>query len=537
MKIKLLVFLIFIFGFLTRIYGLNWDQGTHLHPDERFLTMVATDIKLPNGLPQYFDTSTSPLNPYNYKNYQFFVYGTFPIFLTKTASVLLNLDNYDRINLVGRVLSALVDSLCILLIYKILEFNKQKKIGLLASFLYATAVLPLQQSHFFAVDTYLNFFLLLTFFHLQKKKHFSAGSFFGLALACKISALYFSPVILIFIIKNKSNFFKSSFLFGLSTLVLFRVFQPYVFLGLFKINPLFIENLKTLRGFSSPEGWFPPSVQWISKTPILFPLQNIILWGAGLGLTLLIFTALKAKKDFLFFASSFWVILLIILQGKEFAHTLRYFLPIYPFLAILASVGFFTLKSRLKYLFVALHLLWGIFFLTIYSVPHSRVQASSWIYRNLPLTTMLSFEYWDDPLPLNIEGRLNTYQSAQLAPYDLPDKPNKLARANEADFIVMSSNRLWGSIPKVPQKYPYTTLWYQDLFSHPIYKKFVSYPGVRLPLGKCYYIGPTDYPANNTWFDIDASCNFPGIYLRDDLAEEAFTVYDHPQVILIKNSH
>ena len=67
----------------VRLYGLNWDQSQHLHPDERFLTMVATDIRLPSSLWQYFDNAKSPLNPYNYPQYQFFVYGTFPLFLTK----------------------------------------------------------------------------------------------------------------------------------------------------------------------------------------------------------------------------------------------------------------------------------------------------------------------------------------------------------------------------------------------------------------------------------------------------------------------
>ena len=36
------LFLVLILAFVLRIYGLNWDQGNHLHPDERFLTMVAS---------------------------------------------------------------------------------------------------------------------------------------------------------------------------------------------------------------------------------------------------------------------------------------------------------------------------------------------------------------------------------------------------------------------------------------------------------------------------------------------------------------
>jgi hypothetical protein len=37
---------------------------------------------------------------------------------------------------------------------------------------------------------------------------------------------------------------------------------------------------------------------------------------------------------------------------------------------------------------------------------------------------------------------------------------------------------------------------------------------------------------DNKFFDIDKNCSYPGIYFRDDLAQESFTVYDHPQVII-----
>ena len=115
LKAKIIIFLIFILAFCLRVYGLDWDQGQHLHPDERFLTMVATDIKLPRNIFQYFNTAASPLNPYNNPNYQFFVYGTFPLFLTKLLASIFNFDSYASIHFVGRVLSALFDSLNILL--------------------------------------------------------------------------------------------------------------------------------------------------------------------------------------------------------------------------------------------------------------------------------------------------------------------------------------------------------------------------------------------------------------------------------------
>ena len=99
-----IIFFIFILAFCLRIIGLNWDQDNHLHPDERFLTMLTADISLPSTINQYFDTKTSPLNPYNNPQYKFFVYGTFPVFLTKYVAVIFNGDNYNSITIIGRIL-------------------------------------------------------------------------------------------------------------------------------------------------------------------------------------------------------------------------------------------------------------------------------------------------------------------------------------------------------------------------------------------------------------------------------------------------
>lgn len=545
-KHSLILLIIFFVALSLRLYGVNWDQGNHLHPDERFLTMVETTIQLPISLSEYLSTSKSLLNPYNYKDYQFFVYGTFPLFLVRYVGELFHLTGYDQINLVGRALSALFDSFNIITLFFLskLIFKKSSVQCLASSVLYAFCVLPLQLSHFFTVDTFLNFFILLTFTLLAYKKLPFAGLSFGLALACKISAIYFVPIVGLFVLYY---FYKPKniFYFLLFSFLTFRFFQPYSFTGFFKLNPQFIANIKTLESFSDPNGWFPPAIQWMSKTKIIFPLQNIILWGTGLPLTVLfIFSLFKSKKSILVVLSFFWTVILIVIQGMQFSHTMRYFLPVYPFICLVASQTFFN--KKLLFLFF-LHAIFGISFLSIYSHPHSRVEASNWIYQNIPSGSKITFEYWDDPLPLNLPQLSSSiYNEIQLPPYD-PDSPQKMEilnnNVNRADYIIMSSNRLWGSIPKVPQKYPDTSKFYQTLFDESgNFKKVLelnSYPGFSLPfLNACYYFGPTDFPyliKKNSWISIDNSCKYPGIYLRDDIAEEAFTVYDHPKVLIYKN--
>ncbi|PIU73254.1 hypothetical protein COS78_03260 [Candidatus Shapirobacteria bacterium CG06_land_8_20_14_3_00_40_12] len=522
-KTKIILLLIVLLAFSLRIYGLNWDGGNHLHPDERFLTMVASDIKLPSSISQYFSTATSPLNPGNYPPYQFFVYGTFPLFLTKLLAVIFGLNDYSHLHLVGRILSALFDTGNIIILYLLTK-------KFLAPFLYTATVLPLQLSHFFAVDTFLTFFIFLTFYLLSQKKYLFGGFTFGLAMSCKISALYFLPIVFLFFLFHKK--LPGPWYFILCSFITFRLFQPYAFTSLFTPNPVFIKSLEDLKNLTVPSIYFPPSVQWMSKIKVIFPLQNIIFWGVGIPLFLSPFF-LKIKKlklSYVEILSLIWIIFLLLYQGTQPVYTMRYFLPLYPFLILILS------RFSPPKILIVFHFLFCFTFLGIYSHPHSRVQASTWINQNLPAASVLSTEYWDDILPLDNNQRFDI-QTLAIASPDTPEKWEKINdQLKEIDYLILSSNRAWASITKVSKLFPETSSFYQGLFSEKPLKEFNSYPGFSLPfLRSCYYFGPTNKPLEKGWFAQDPNCLYPGIYLRDDTAEEAFTVYDHPKVLIFKN--
>ncbi len=523
MKKQIGLFLIFLLAFGLRIYGLNWDQGFHLHPDERFLTMVGTGIRWPKNIGEYLDTKTSPLNPYN-NGYDFFVYGSFPLFLTKAIAERLGLGHYSDFNLVGRAVSAIFDSGVVILLYQISG-------QIWPSLIYSLMVLPIQLSHFFAVDTFLNFFLVLGFYLALKKKVVLAAISLGLALASKISALLFFPLVIVIIGSNNKREFKRFFLESISLLLVsffsFRLFSPYNFKGFIGFNPQFISNLKTLKSFDNPETWFPPAVQWIKTKPIIFPAINLFFWGLGpiLGVVVLfslvsfVRELVRERKPNYLVLSLIWVAFLFIFQGVQFVKTMRYFLPIYPHLALLA--GSF-LSSRLKNgwqkLAVALLLvIYPLMFINIYSHPHTRVQASEWIFKNVSPGKILSCEHWDDCLPLPLSGYQSIrYQTEMLSLYD-PDTKEKWLKISQQlekiDYLILSSNRLWGSIPEVSERYPIAARYYQLLFSDRLgfekVAEFTSYPKLQI--------------LNFKW------------QIVDDWAEEAFTVYDHPKVMIFKN--
>ena len=60
----LAVCVILIIAAVFRWTALDWDQYRHFHPDERFISWVATTIEIPNEFSGAFDPHLSSFNPY-----------------------------------------------------------------------------------------------------------------------------------------------------------------------------------------------------------------------------------------------------------------------------------------------------------------------------------------------------------------------------------------------------------------------------------------------------------------------------------------
>ena len=569
-KQKIALLIIVLIATLLRFTGVNWDQNTHLHPDERFLTMVGTGLKITSNLNKYLDPKTSTLNPVNVlddqgnKKYSFFVYGSLPITINKIFAVATGNDTYHGFTLSGRMLSALFDLLTVLLLFKIIEvFEKNKvvnkNIKYWAAFFYAVSVLPIQLSHFFAVDTFLTFFLFMSLYLIIRFYYYKnyylvilSGAFLGFAFASKITALFFMPLIALFIpftylhdipisdksfsillAKNKKYIFLSFvsiLIFIFTTYLSLRLSNPYMFEDASFLNPqiskLLMQNWKTLKSWEAKDVWFPPAVQWLNRTPILFSLWNMAVFGIGLPYFFLViigsFIIIIKKRNFILVTILLWSGVFFMYQSTQSVKAIRYFIFMYPFLALLAAIGWNYIidKQRpyIKLFCLLIILIWPISFLSIYIKPHSRIQASDWIYNTLPPGSTIAWEVWDDPLPLILphhQGKF--YNLLELHVFD-PDTPEKWDKLNsilsQSDYYILSSNRAWGSMPRVPSLYPTTTQFYKDLFSGDRgfikIAEFTSYPTLQ-------YLGiPLKIP--------------------DDSAEESFTVYDHPKVMIFKNT-
>ena len=155
---------------VLRFTGLDWDQGQHLHPDERFLTMVSTALQWPERdfLATYFNEATSTLNPRNV-GHTFFVYGDLPVILIKRIAVTLGQTGYDQVYLVGRAIDALVDLGTLLVVFLLgRRLYRDDRVALLGAAFYALSALAIQQAHFFVVDNASVFFVTLALLFLAR---------------------------------------------------------------------------------------------------------------------------------------------------------------------------------------------------------------------------------------------------------------------------------------------------------------------------------------------------------------------------------
>ncbi|MEK7073712.1 MAG: phospholipid carrier-dependent glycosyltransferase [Patescibacteria group bacterium] len=574
-KHYLLLLLIVLFAGGLRFTGLNWDAKSHLHPDERFLTMVASSITLPSTIMTYFDTTASPANPHN-RGFSFYVYGTYPLHGTKLVARLLHRDTYDEIVLIGRALSGVADLITVILVFCIgAHLTKRNEAGLLAALCYALAVVPIQLSHFFTVDPYVTLFITIALWHILRGRiGFFTGVAIGLAISAKISAILILPVLFLClislwpwrgntpaIVKKRKLVLIGGFLSLVGLLLTVRVSYPYLFSGL-HLNPLLLANWKQLASFDGPTTSFPPGLQWVNVSP-LQPALDLIVFGLGLPLSTLACMSIirlalafwkKPRWNPMFFLV-LWVFFIFGYQSLQFAKPMRYFWAAYPSLAVFAGITLYQLlrfishKIRARYVgqlvnvFMCASLfLWPLSFVSMYSRPHTRVAASTWIFTHVPPQSTIAWEHWDDPLPFAIAPYTpSSYTQIQLPSFD-PDDAEKIQKIQNvltrADYLILSSNRAYGSLKRAGARFPLTNRLYQRLFSgalgFDLVAQFTSRPMVPVPgVSLCIRIPGFSYGSAATSLE---TCNTRGIHIVDDYADETFTVYDHPKVLIFRNT-
>jgi hypothetical protein len=392
------------FGVYFRFQWRDWSEGTNLHPDEYGLTNTVSQLYLPDSANEYFNTRISPISPYNKYDVagqpigngpdNRMRWGQWPIIIIRYVGQLVEKTGYDEIRLVGRRLSAVADTLTLIVLFLIGKRLFDWKIGLLASTLGSLTVLQIQQSHFMTVDTFALFFTTSAIYfciHIARTPMLIRqdnvakpnlvinsdiwiwlvlfGISFGMAVASKINLAVLAgmlPVaVFVSLIDIKLHYREDlSKLIQFAGIILaigaivsvitFRLTQPMSFRAVtgdttvftLHFNQDWMDSMEVSRMESAGLGGGPPAEQWTHRIAILFPWKNMVFWGMGAALGITAWVGVIAAV-WLFLRNKLswrthlvplsWTVFFFLFMGTRWVKSMRYFLPIYPLLCLYAA--------------------------------------------------------------------------------------------------------------------------------------------------------------------------------------------------------
>ena len=603
-----------------RLYGLGWDAGFDWtpHPDERAILSKTVQLSFPlDDLGSLFDAERSTWNP------RWFPYGSMPLYalsvVRSVGSILTGAELHD-LRLMARAVSALADVGTVAMAFALGARVYGRGAGLLAAALTALAVLHIQLSHFFAVDTLAAlfsaaalFFLYRVALHGRPRDSALAGVLIGLGLATKVSLF---PIVAAFGVAHllhvmgafgQSRAFSlrlSSALWGafMGVVAIGAVFvlaQPYAVLDWSHFLADVSEQSEMVRRIRD----YPYTRQYVDTTPYLYHARQLAAWGLGwplgvVALAGLVYAALRGMRlahGLAYLAVGWaapavmlllwdgivaiaaasavalaallatlavrsasyrvevlllsWVAPYLLITGAFEVKFLRYLLPVTPFLLLFGSRmlcdlwrragewrggGARPLATAAIAMVVGATALYALAYVAgVYGQPLTSVRAGEWVRENAPRGAVILKEHWEEGLP-----RLGGYDIRELEMYD-PDGARKARHIAErlagADYLVLYSNRLYGTVSRLPERYPISSEYYRLLFSgqlgYEIRLVETSYPsllGVGLVDDTFGWAGLPEPVESRERAD------FP-VTLRLGYADESFTVYDHPKVFVLQN--
>ena len=607
-----------------RLYGLNWDDGYSYtpHPDERAILARVEAISPPpiGDLGVLLNADESPWNP------RWFPYGSLPLYLLKGVQLVYALGpgELTDLRITGRALSALADVATVMMVFLLGSLVYGRRTGLLASALAAVAVLHIQLSHFFAVDTFLALFTIVALFFMYRvaregrlRDSVLAGVFVGLALATKVSmAPIFGAFVMAHLMYALSmsgaqeppappfeerwrSALKGLAIGAAATLAVVFVVQPYAFLDWSRFYEDVIEQSEMVRRIRD----YPYTRQYIDTTPYWYHVKGLATWGLGwpLGIVAwvgLLYVALRGMRlkygaaylavgwglpmAVLLFSTSFiailaasgialvallvtlplrssdsrmgvlllsWVVPYFLITGAFEVKFLRYLIPITALLLIFGSRLLFAVWDRAiarssgldlrPWLAAGLVLLVGstafyaFAYVGIYGQPHTAVRASRWIGENVPPGSVILKEHWEEGLP-----ELHDYRVRELPLYDADGPAKTQLLANElagADYLVFYSNRLYGTIPRLPERYPVSTEYYRLLFSGGLGYELVHFEATYPEALGISFVDDTFWRPGLPEPAALRSYSPSALSLGLGFADESFSVYDHPKVLVFRN--
>jgi hypothetical protein len=252
-----------------------------------------------------------------------------------------------------------------------------------------------------------------------------------------------------------------------------------------------------------------------------------------------------------------WVLVYFGITGSFKVKFLRYMLPILPFLCLWAAWAMLALwraqgRARaVRRVLGAVSLvvvlggtaLYAVAYLDVYRQPHPWIQATAWLCENLPQPSRIMGEHWDDPLPLlQGAGDLRCYRQHEVTQFKAYD-PDDTAKLNDLldalqtnDYIILSTNRLYNTIPRLPQRYPMTSRYYELLMGERLGFELVYYAAVYPQVFGLSLVDDTFADPKLPQPRLLAEREAQRRSINLGRADESFTVYDHPKPLVFKKT-
>ncbi|MCB8926643.1 MAG: phospholipid carrier-dependent glycosyltransferase [Ardenticatenaceae bacterium] len=647
--------LILLIAAVFRFSGIDWDDYHHYHPDERYITWVATTIEWPADWQTAFSPQESSFNPFYWApdaasegievlqdQPRDFAYGHVPLYLGVIATRLMErvgpslaplfpddwlftrdilnraeLIEFRHLTAVSRALTALFDLGTVWLIFLLGRQVFSPQVGLLAAAFLAVNVMHIQLAHFFISDPYQTFFTVAALLFLIKavghrahrekrdntdnRKLFTAywllaSVCIGLAVGSK-----FSAILLVFPLLLAARWLGKRWDFWLGTAVFtaaltFFLTNPFAVLDFscevitpaMQIGPIhvpaldwgscYLENIATQNNMVQGNGNIPFTRQYSDTRPYLYFIEMQLRWGMGWLLGLLAFGAFGwaiwqeikrleigslQLRDWRLKVSNLqspvsnllllaWTVPLFFTTGGFFVKFMRYLQPLTPFLMLWAAAWLFSWRPKWLQWGVGTAVLltttlYALSFVNIYQQPHPWVAASEWLFRNAAPGSLTLSEQWDDSLPstMSVDGeirRRSEYPNAELTwltGTGSNDDAEKLA-ANlellaEADYVTILTNRVYGTVPRLPELYPVSSQYHALLFSGALGYEPVFVAG-RYPTLFGWQLRPDTFGwPNVTPPPLVQSYQESQPGLNWGRADESFIVYDQPLTIIFEN--
>ncbi len=267
--------------------------------------------------------------------------------------------------------------------------------------------------------------------------------------------------------------------------------------------------------------------------PVLYPARELALWGLG---PLLAAAAAVAAGFALWRLGSRWrrllagpvtagdaalVVLLawlVPMAGRLATLQVKYLRYWEPLVVPAVMVTGWALSRAARLgrkpitgVVIAGTVLWGLVYMSAFLEPHPHRTAAEWLRMTIQPGQTVAFEDWDETLDLTGVAGL---QQVELPSYGLPDDPDKAQRWCEnlaqADWVVLTSNRVRHTVLANPERFPLTGRLYRLLLS-----------------GEAGFTPVTR---------VERGPHLLGLRLPVQLADESFVNYDFPRVVVLRRT-